>query len=180
MAELLAEWALGEHWDTGIGNSHWVARGLELEPEARLWYEMAYQTVEQVGFVWKDGDKMVGASPDGLVGDDGLLELKCPSPAKHVLYLSEPSLMVKEYHWQVQGQLWATERSWCDLMSYCPGLPEVIERVRPVEFAQKALDKHMPVFVAEMLERQGGAAGDWGRANRGGRNERRIRGSYNR
>ena len=103
MGELLAEWALGEQWDTGIGNSHWVLRGIELEPQARLWYEMAYAEVEEVGFIWRDESRMAGCSPDGLVGDDGLLELKCPSPAQHVLYLSCPGQLARKYYWQVQG-----------------------------------------------------------------------------
>ena len=153
MGELLAEWALGEQWDTGIGNSHWVLRGIELEPQARLWYEMAYSEVEEVGFIWRDESRMAGCSPDGLVGDEGMLELKCPSPAQHVLYLSCPGQLARKYYWQVQGQLWASgQRAWCDIMSFCPGLPEVVERVRPKGIA--ALEKNIPVFVAEMLERR--------------------------
>ena len=152
MGELLAEWALGEQWDTGIGNSHWVLRGIELEPQARLWYEMAYSEVEEVGFIWRDESKLAGCSPDALVGDAGLLELKCPSPAWHMLYLSSPGQLARQYHWQVQGQLWASGRAWCDIMSFCPGLPEVVERVRPEGIA--ALEKNIPVFVAEMLERR--------------------------
>ena len=57
-----------------------------------------------------------------------------------------------KYHWQVQGQLWASGRAWCDIMSYCPGIPEVVERVRPQGI--EALEKNIPVFVAAMLDRR--------------------------
>ena len=152
LATLLAEWALGQQWDLHVSKSEWVTRGLELEPQARAWYEVVYADVEEVGFVWRDEERMVGCSPDGLVGDDGMLELKCPAPGTHVLYLSNPALMLKDYWWQVQGQMWVAGREWCDIMSFCPGLPEVLERVRPDEKAFDALDTHMPVFVEEIRE----------------------------
>ena len=78
MGELLAEWATGETWEYGISKSHWVLRGIELEPQARLWYEMAYAEVEEVGFIWRDESKLAGCSPDGLVGDEGLARAEVP------------------------------------------------------------------------------------------------------
>jgi len=69
-----------------------------------------------------------GASPDGLIGEDGLLEIKCPLAHTHVGYLREGVLPPK-YIPQVQGQLWVTGRQWCDFVSYHPELKIMIVRV---------------------------------------------------
>ncbi len=124
MYELLAEWALGESLD-GM-SSGMMARGNEMEKEAVLWYELR-EAVEAlpVGFCLRDDGK-VGASPDRLVGDDGLLEIKCPGPAKQIGYLLGEA--ADEHKVQMQGQLWVTERQWCDRLSYNPGLPQAVFR----------------------------------------------------
>jgi hypothetical protein len=95
-----------------------MARGNELEPEARQDYEEFYFTkVEEVGFV-SCGD--YGYSPDGLVGEDGLVEFKCPNQVTHTKYLSENRLPL-EYKPQVLGGLLCMpERKWCDFVSYHP------------------------------------------------------------
>jgi hypothetical protein len=64
----------------------------------------------------------VGASPDGLIDSDGLLEIKCPSLATHLQYLRQ-STVPSEYVAQVQMQLWVTNRTWCDFVSYAPEFP---------------------------------------------------------
>lgn len=98
-----------------------MMRGNELEPEAREAYqEFTFNYVEQVTFIKCDG---YGYSPDGLIGDDGLLEIKCPNQTTHTKYLFENRLPV-EYVQQVQGGLFASRRQWCDFVSYHPNFQE--------------------------------------------------------
>ena len=172
-AELLSEWVFGEpakDFDTT-----WTERGKVLEPDARRYYSFHTDTeARTVGFcVMSEGEMLerrpggsgfdpipagggpfstpaVGASPDGLVGDDGLLELKCPREDTHMLYLAR-GVLPSEYRAQVQGQLWVTGRAWADFMSYCPELPPFLIRVEPDPKFQAALDDHMPVFHAELM-----------------------------
>jgi hypothetical protein len=110
-----------------------MAEGLRREPEARSWY--ALQTdgeVRQVGFVLSACGRF-GCSPDALVGDDGVLELKNPAAKTHVRYLMRGGLPV-EYRCQVHGALIVTGRKWADFMSYSPGLAPLLVRVVPDEF----------------------------------------------
>lgn len=105
--------------------NEWMERGRELEPEARLWYELNYSDIENGGFF---GDDWLGASPDGLIGTDGLIEIKCPKPSTHIQYLIDNALP-PIYKWQVQGQLYITDRQWCDFVSYHPKIKPLIIRV---------------------------------------------------
>ena len=148
--ELCAEWALGERDD--FGGTEWVDRGTVLEPMARAWY--AFDTdaeVEEVGFCYRDDARMVGCSPDGLVGAAGLLELKAPMPKTHLGYLRQ-GVVPTAYVLQVQGQLWVTGRAWCDFCSFCPNLPGFRIRAEPEDRYQAAFDEHLPAFIEEMLE----------------------------
>ena len=150
LAELLAEWCLGEPVTNFMGNE-WTERGQVLEPEARKYY--AFQRdldAETVGFIYLDEARMVGCSPDGLVGEDGLLELKCPMAPTHLLWLCR-GVLPPAHNAQVQGELWVTGRAWCDFMSYFPGLPPLLVRVEPDSKYQAALDDLMPKFVQEVL-----------------------------
>jgi len=104
-----------------------MQRGIELESEARAFYELTSADVKQVGFCLNE-EPAYGCSPDGLVGDDGLVEFKCPLMATHVGYLVKGNLYT-DYLQQVQGQLLVTGRKWCDIVSYFPGIKPVIIRV---------------------------------------------------
>ena len=149
IAQLVAEYFLGVSMVDLDGNE-WIERGKALEPEARRYYSFVRDTdVRSVGFCYKDADKAVGCSPDGLEGVSGGLELKCPMAATHLLYLARDALP-REYAMQVQGCLWVTGREWWDFMSYFPDLPPLIVRVEPDPDIQAALDKHIPQFVAEL------------------------------
>ncbi len=101
-----------------------MRRGSELEPLARGAYEAhTGELVTCVAFVVHPSLAFAGVSPDGLLGDDGLLEIKCPaSQAKHLAALRDGS-HANEYRWQIQGQLWVTNRQWCDAVSYDPRFP---------------------------------------------------------
>ena len=128
MHRLLAEWMYGAPIEAPKP-SPWMERGTQLEPEAIRYYEMDRDVeTTEVGFVTTD-DGMIGASPDRLVGDDGVLEQKCPSLEFHVGYLLDPQSLVDQYRLQVQGQLWVCQREWADIQSYYPGFPSVIIRV---------------------------------------------------
>lgn len=146
----LAEWMYGAPLEAFV--SPWMERGAALEAEAVRYYEMERDVeTSTVGLVTTD-DGMIGASPDRLVGDDGLLEQKCPALETHVGYMLDPASLVAEYRMQVQGQLWAcADREWCDVQSYYPGFPSVIERVKREERVQSALELHVPAFVETML-----------------------------
>lgn len=103
-----------------------IASGKQLEPGAISFYEFDRgMDTAAVGFVLTD-DGRVGASPDRLVGSDGLLECKAPLPQTQIAYLLES--FGTDYHCQRQCQLWVTERSFLDMMSYSRELPSVIVR----------------------------------------------------
>ena len=145
----LAEWIYGQPLEAFV--SPWMERGLALEAEAVRYYEMERDVeTEAVGLITTD-DGMIGASPDRLVDNDGLLELKCPALETHVGYMLDPQSLMDEYRLQVQGQLWVCQRAWADMQSYSPGFPGVIVRVLPDERVQKALAQHVPAFVETML-----------------------------
>lgn len=102
----------------GFSNVH-TERGVELEPIALSSYEAQKGIfVESVGFVIHPTIEMSGASPDGLVGDDGLIEVKCPTPANHLDTLLSKKSPAK-YYPQMQWQMACTGRQWCDFVSYC-------------------------------------------------------------
>ena len=98
-----------------------MQRGNDLEPEAREAYEQdKIVAVKEVGFILCS---YYGYSPDGLIGDDGLIEIKCPNQKTHAKYLFGNKLP-SEYKAQVQGGLLATKRQWCDFISYHPNFEE--------------------------------------------------------
>lgn len=113
-------------------NPH-MERGNELEDQARSMYELETgHKVEQVGFV--EYNEYVGASPDGLINDDGLLEIKCCADKKHFrLMLRGEKEIDSSYIWQVQMQMLVTGRQWCDLTFYNPNFQKslLIFRIIP-------------------------------------------------
>lgn len=145
---LLAEWLTGEQG--GMEGNQWMARGTEMEPEARGYYEiLADAAVMEVGLCLADC-RRYGCSPDGLVGDEGLLEIKCPAPHTHVQYLLDGGVPSK-YIPQIQGQLLVTGRAWCDFLSYSPLMPSVRIRVERDEKYISTLNGALEKF-AESLE----------------------------
>lgn len=105
-----------------------MQRGNELEPEARFAYEMVTgRTVFEIAWVAHMTHEFVGMSPDGLIDDKGLLEIKCPSAYDKHMQALLSGAHAGEYRWQIQGQLWVTGRSWCDAVSYDPRYPERLQ-----------------------------------------------------
>jgi YqaJ-like viral recombinase domain len=118
-----------------------MAEGLDMEPYARNWYAMENpkSKVTEVGFCLTDDDRF-GCSPDGLVDDDGAIELKAPALKTHVGYLRYHNELLNDYKGQVHMQLIVTGRSWVDLISYVPSLPPLVIRVVPDEYTDKLRD----------------------------------------
>jgi len=124
-----------------------MLRGIELEAEARNLYKMINDVeVEEVGFCLSDG---YGCSPDGLVGKDGLIEIKCPTMSVHVEYLLDGTLP-SDYFQQTQGQLLVTGRKWCDFVSHYPAIKPLIIRVERDEVFIKKLESELKVFCSEL------------------------------
>lgn len=127
MDRLLAERWLG-HPVGDDGTGYLMDRGSILESEAIPWYEMRYDCrVRRVGFVTTD-DGRLGCSPDGLVGDSGGIEIKCPGPQKHMSNLRCDGVP-DEYMPQVLGVMWICGLAWLDWVSYHPVIPCVVRRV---------------------------------------------------
>jgi putative phage-type endonuclease len=98
--------------------------GKDNEAQARVAYEVASGNfVDQIAFVDHPTIKWFGASPDGLVNQDGLVEIKCPNSATHWSYIKDDGPPTK-YYIQMQAQMACTGRSWCDFVSYDPRMPE--------------------------------------------------------
>jgi hypothetical protein len=127
-------------------NEH-MERGKEQEGEARDLYAMLADVEPvQIGFM-RRGD--VGCSPDSLVGDDGLLEIKTKLAHLQIGVL-ETGEVPTEHVAQLQGQVWVSRRSWVDFMSYCPGLPPFVKRVHRDEAFIATLKVAIDEFNAEM------------------------------
>lgn len=142
-AELIAEQF---DYDYGPKNEYATAamrNGTIMEPEARRYYEYTADCeVEQVGLCVDDSDRFI-ASPDGLCGEDGGLELKHPTAATHVKWLLA-GVCPPEYLAQCHGSLLITKRKWWDFLSYYPGMPPLLVRIEPNE---------KTLLLAEVLER---------------------------
>ena len=109
-------------------NEHMV-RGTELEPEAREAYEfISGNNVLEVGFV-VDPSFEYGCSPDGLIGTDGGIEIKCPAATTMMKYYQDSEELVKAYYQQIQGCMWVTKRDWWDAFAYHPKMKHVLVRV---------------------------------------------------
>lgn len=130
-----------------------MRQGTEREPIARAAYEARTRRfVETVGFIRHD-EIECGGSPDGLIDDDGLLEIKCPELATHLAYLrlkAEPP----EYTAQIQGNLWLSGRAWADFVSFNPDFPAhlqlIVRRVPRDDFYIKQLELMVRLFMDEV------------------------------
>jgi len=136
--------------DKGNFQSTAMARGTEMEPEARAYFELVMGVeVEQVGFIYDD-TKRYGCSPDGLMENCGL-EAKCPSVHVHIGYLLA-GVLPSDYFQQVQGSMLVTGFSHWFFISYYPGLPALILDVqRDWEFTAK-LSVALDDFCSELNE----------------------------
>lgn len=146
-----------------------MRRGIELEAEARAAYEAhTGELVVEAALLIHPRLTYCGVSPDGLLGSDGMLELKCPAAMGKHLDALLTGAHADEYRWQVQGQLWVAGRAWCDVVSYDPRFPDglqlAIKRVSRDEIAIRKLeaecikaDGEIAVLVDELEMRRNAA-----------------------
>lgn len=164
MAELLCERLTGCAADRFTNAA--MQWGTDMEPQAQAAYEfMTGNAVEEVGFVDHPTVSMSGASPDGLVGNDGLVEIKCPNTATHIETLLGETIPQK-YRTQMLWQIACTGREWCDFASFDPRLPGDMQlwicRVMPepgeiddMENAAAEFLSELDAKIAALTERYG-------------------------
>ena len=131
-----------------------MAHGVETEPLARAAYEAQEDVlVDEVAMINHPTIEAAGASPDGLVGDDGLLEIKCPNTATHIDTLLTQTVPGK-YITQMQWQMACTGRKWCDFVSFDPRLPTelqlFVKRVDRDDDLIANLEKEVVLFLTEL------------------------------
>lgn len=152
MAELIAERLTGNTAESY--KSAAMQWGTDHEPKARVAYELMRDCdIQAVGFVLHPTIADAGASPDGLIGDDGLAEFKCPLTATHLDALLGASIPA-DYITQMQWQMACTNRSWCDWVSFDPRLPPVmqlhIQRVKRDDATITLLEKEVSAFLDQL------------------------------
>ena len=150
MAEIIAEQLTGDIAE------HFVSRpmqwGIEMEPEARSAYELAHDLfTEEIGFVQHPRIEMAGASPDGLVGEDGLVEIKCPNTSTHIKTLIRRAAD-PQYIPQMQWQMACTGRAWCDFASFDPRMPDDLQLYIARVERDDAIIAEMEAAVEQFLD----------------------------
>jgi len=127
-----------------------MIRGAEMEAEARMVYAMEYEVdVKQVGVCFPDENRKYCSSPDGLVNNNGLIEIKCCTLPVAVEYLLKGKLPTI-YYVQCQGQLLVTGRKWVDFFSYYPNLPSLTIRVEREPTFLSRLEEEIEKFSYEL------------------------------
>lgn len=169
MMELLCERLTGQSGGADLSRNAAVQRGVELEPFACMAYEADKGLmVVETGLVMHPSIPGFGASPDGLVGDDGVLEIKCPNTATHIATM-QSERHDPQYEWQMLAQMACTGRAWADFVSYDDRLPEQLQyvcyrferdfkRIREMEAEIKAFLEELSELEKEMRERMKEAA----------------------
>lgn len=151
LSRKLAEWWL--QWPEQSGGSWAMEQGHFLEPDAIRDFEFFNDTtIDRVGFCTTDDGK-VGCSPDGLLGDDSGIEIKCPSAATHVSYLLAGTVP-KDYLAQIHGSMWVTGRPVWKFLSYRRHFPPLLVTVERDEEIQKAISWALEAFLAAFDERK--------------------------
>lgn len=151
MTQVLAERLTGVPQDEI--QSKYLDHGNKHEPTARQlyqWHLTDRVEIKQVGFVDHPTIPFCGGSPDALIGDDGVLEIKCPyNVHNHIANIENDGTLDRDYIWQMQGNLWITGRHWCDFVSFHPFVPE------PLQFhvVRYELDEDVIEEIAEKVPR---------------------------
>ena len=115
-----------------------MQRGIDLEPEARLEFEFYTDLdVQEVGFI--EYNEFIGVSPDGLIGDDGLIEIKCPNDSIYFKLLLNDNIK-PEYIAQMQMQMYVTDRQYCYFVSYNPNFEKSLY-IKKINRDEEMIDK---------------------------------------
>lgn len=155
MAQLVCERLTGTKGESFTNDA--MQWGIDKEPEARAAYEAKTgELVEEVGFIDHPLIAMSGASPDGLVGIDHMVEIKCPSTATHIDYIYERKPPTK-YLYQMQWQMACANKYSCDFVSYDPRMPEhlrlLIVKINRDDEMITMLETEVKKFLAELDEK---------------------------
>lgn len=147
MMKLAGEILTGEPMENY--SNHHMERGRVMEDEARNFYSFMQDAEPQpVGFI-RNGDK--GASPDALIGDHGMLEIKTKLPHLMIgIILADK--FPPEHMAQCQGQLWVAEREWVDLVCYWPNMPLFVKRLRRDDEYIAAMADAIDLFNGELRD----------------------------
>lgn len=130
--------------------NYWMEWGMTHEPNAKLAYEKETgRKIQNVGFILPDNTDAFGGSPDGLVGDDGLIEIKCPAPETLISYHAAGELP-DQYKPQIQGLLLISGRAWCDFYVFHPELTPFLFRVVPDEKYQTKIAECLLLLLGEI------------------------------
>lgn len=154
MAELVKERLTGRPHQGFVSKA--MQDGIEREPEALASYSLVRDVdIVPVGFVPHPHIEMAGASPDGLIGDDGLIEVKCPTGAVHINWLLGRSPIPMVHIEQIQWQLICTGRQWCDWVSFDPEMPfelqlYVVRVTRVSDQIVETMEHEVEVFLDEV------------------------------
>ena len=156
LMQLLTERMTGQRTEIYTNSS--MQWGTDQEPYARAAYEVAFdQMVDTVGFIDHPYINMAGASPDGLVGDAGLIEIKCPETKTALVVWLTGKIDDKYWH-QMHWQMACTGRKWCDYAVFDPRLPGHLQlyqkRVKQCDMWVENAEKEIGLFLAELAERQ--------------------------
>lgn len=155
MTQVVAELVTGVPQDEI--SSKYLDHGNKHESTARQlyqWHMHTRQELRQVGFVEHPKFPGCGGSPDCLVGDDGVLELKCPyNVHQHLAHIENGGTDNRDYVWQMQGNLWITDRKWCDFGSFHPYVPEPL-RFHVVRYERdEEIDERIPRAIKQVAIR---------------------------
>ena len=143
---------------TGVATDHYVTEfmqhGIDNEPDAKLAYaEVSGRNIIPSGFMLHPTIEFCGATPDGFVGEDGLIEIKCPRTVTHIGYLMAKEVP-EQYKPQMALQMIVTGRAWCDFVSFDPRCPPrqrvFIVRYEPSEDDLEQIEMAAKLFLAEV------------------------------
>jgi hypothetical protein len=153
MNGLLADWEAGEPVDA-FEPTEAMQNGTEREAEARDLYSfLTDNEVTETGFWFKDERKLTGCSPDGLIGDNGLIEIKCPKGGTLMGYRLDNKCPAT-YVPQVQGQMWVMDKEYCDFFVFHPQLDHFLIRVERDDKYIRSLETEVNKFIDKMLEKR--------------------------
>lgn len=152
LLEVVCERLVGLHIDHYVTPA--MQHGIEYEQDARLAYEAhTGQFVDQVGLAMHPRINYYCASPDGLVGRDGCIEIKCPQWTTHIDWIRNGDIP-EEHIPQMKAVMSCAERKWCDFISYCPKMPPHLQLfIRRLEWDKEMIDKQdneVILFLAEV------------------------------
>ena len=134
-----------------VYSNEFMKRGTELEPIARQTYELeTFNKVSIVGFI--EHDEWIGGSPDGLIGKDGTLEIKVPKWNTLIGYILD-DIIPKEYMYQMQGNLFVSERQWCDFYVWHPKFQPMLRRVNRDEKMIAEIQEKLKIAIEEVKQR---------------------------